>query len=293
VEILMSIQIESFYEKETGSLTHIVYDIETKDAIVIDPVLDYSAASSAISYTSIDLIIEFVQKQDLKLHYSLDTHIHADHLSGSDELKQRIPSLKSVINKNVCEVQKIFAPIYNLQNFATDGSQFDVLLSEDEDLIAGSIKIKPIFTPGHTPTCTCFLIEDCLFSGDALFMPDFGTGRCDFPAGNAKDLYHSVHEKLFKLPDATKIYVGHDYMPGGRELRFTSTISEQKEKNIHITASTREDEFVDFRTSRDEKLSTPKLLLPSIQININAGKLPAAENNEVSYLKIPITLKDK
>lgn len=282
-------KLQHFFDPTTFTLTYIVYDEQTKDALIIDPVLDYDANSSSITDTSVLAVVSFVKEHHLKVHYSLETHAHADHLSGAQFLKEKIPGLKVGIGKNITAVQDVFKNIYNFKDMPVDGSQFDSLLDENTELKAGSITVKTIFTPGHTPACSTYLIEDMAFTGDALFMPDFGTGRCDFPAGSAKDLYNSVHNKLYKLPNETRTFTGHDYQPGGRELQFESTIGEQKKDNIHIKESTTEQEYIDFRTSRDATLKAPRLLLQSIQVNIHAGHLPKPEDNNTRYLKLPLT----
>lgn len=284
----MNIKVQHFYDKETYTLTYVVFDEITKDAVVIDPVLNYDQAASKISHKSIDQILEFTKSKQLHIHYILETHAHADHLTGAMELKKKIVGARVGIGKNITKVQSAFKDIFNLESLCTNGSQFDVLLKETIPLIAGTLEIKTIYTPGHTPACCSFLIGDNLFTGDTIFMPDYGTGRCDFPAGSAKDLYHSIHCKLYELPEKTKVFTGHDYQPNGRELKFVSTIGEQKTDNIQLKANTTEEEFVKFRTERDAKLSAPKLLLPSVQFNIDAGNMPKAENNGTSYFKIPI-----
>lgn len=284
----MSLSLETFFDKNTYTLTYVVYDENSNDAIIIDPVLDYDQAASKVSDQSIKKIQEFLSNKNLNVHYILETHAHADHLTGAAELKKRIPNAKIGIGKNITKVQNVFSKVFNLKDFNTNGIQFDILLNEDEILKAGTIEIVTIFTPGHTPACSSYLIDDMVFTGDALFMPDFGTGRCDFPAGSAKDLYHSIHEKLYKLPDETRVFTGHDYQPNGRELKYESTIKESKLSNIQLKESTTEAEYVEFRTKRDATLSAPKLLLPSIQVNIDAGHLPQVEDNGARYLKIPI-----
>lgn len=280
--------IKTFFDKNTFTLTYVVYDEYSKDAVIIDPVLDYDPAASKVSDDSINKVYDYVNNLQLNVHYILETHAHADHLTGAAELKKRLPNTKIGIGKNITKVQDVFSSVFNLKDFNINGSQFDILLNEEEPLNAGTIVIKTIFTPGHTPACSSYLIDDMVFTGDALFMPDFGTGRCDFPAGSAKDLYHSVHEKLYKLPNQTKVFTGHDYQPNGRDLKFESTIGENKKSNIQLKEHTKEEDFIEFRTKRDAKLSAPRLLLPSIQVNINAGHLPSKEDNETRYLKIPI-----
>ena len=286
----MKLTIKEFFDKATWTLTYVVSDSKTSDAIIIDPVWDYDPATSKLSTTSADELLSYIKNHNLHVHYILETHAHADHISGAQVLKQKLPYAKVGIGARISEVQKVFKDFFNLDSsFNTNGNQFDVLLNEQENIKAGSIEIKTIFTPGHTPACSSFLIEDCAFVGDAIFMPDYGTGRCDFPAGSADDLYISVHKKLYALPDSTRVFVGHDYMPNKRGLQFESTIGEQKEKNIQLKAHTTRDEFVGFRTARDKTLDAPKLILPSVQINIAAGLLPEDENNGQKYLKIPIS----
>jgi glyoxylase-like metal-dependent hydrolase (beta-lactamase superfamily II) len=282
--------LKTFFDEDTHTLTYVVYDENSKDAVIIDPVLDYNPAASKVSDISIKKVEEFVGSEGLNVRYILETHAHADHLTGAAELKKRIPSAKIGIGKNITIVQDLFSEVFNLKDFNTNGVQFDVLLNEEETLKAGTIEIKTIFTPGHTPACSSYLVGEMVFTGDALFMPDFGTGRCDFPSGSAKDLYHSIHEKLYKLPDETRFFTGHDYQPNGRELRYESTIGESKSSNIQLKESTSESEFVEFRTKRDATLPAPRLLLPSIQVNIDAGHLPQEDDNGTRYLRIPVRI---
>lgn len=283
-------KVKNYYDVETATLTYLVYNEQTKDAVLIDPVLNYDAASGKVSFESIEEVKKDVESLGLNLHYLLETHAHADHLSGAYELKKIFPNAKTVINSNITLVQEVFAGVFNLET-KTDGSQFDILMKEGDKICAGTIEIELIETPGHTPACGTYLIANKIFTGDTLFMPDFGTGRCDFPKGDAEKLFNSIHEKLYKLPDDTEVYVGHDYMPNGRELKFKTTIGESKRNNIHVKDNTSSSEFVNWRRNRDKELKAPKLLLPSIQVNIEAGKLPEEENNGTSYLKIPLNLK--
>ena len=281
--------VKEFFDKATWTLTYVVFDPTTKDAIILDPVWDYDQPSSKMSTASVDQVLEFTKSNNLTVHYILETHAHADHVSGSQILKQKIPGSKVGIGARIADVQKVFKAVFNLDpNFKTDGSQFDLLLEEGKQLKAGSLVIETIYTPGHTPACGSYVIGDAVFTGDALFMPDYGTGRCDFPSGSASDLYTSVHEKLYKLPNHYRVFVGHDYQPNGRALAFESTIGEQKKRNIQLNAETTKEQFVTFRNSRDKTLAAPKLLLPSVQVNIDAGQLPKAEQNGTRYLKIPV-----
>lgn len=283
------IKVKEFFDKSTWTLTYLVFDEKTQDAVVIDPVWDYDPASSKTSETSARQVIDFISKQELKLHLILETHAHADHLSGSQILKREFPQAQIAIGSHIKKVQSVFKEVFALpESFKTDGSQFDRLLEDGEIVSAGSIDFKVIFTPGHTPACVSYLMDDHLFVGDALFMPDYGTGRCDFPAGSAIDMYHSVHDRLYELSDHLKVYTGHDYMPEGRPLRFVATLGEEKRENIQLRKETKLEEFVQFRKERDRKLSAPKLLLPSVQVNIAAGLLPEPEKNGRRYLKIPI-----
>lgn len=284
-------QIKVLFHKDTFTLTYIVYDEATKDAVVIDPVLDYNPNSSTYSTDFIDLIEDELGKLGLTLHLILDTHVHADHMTGAQILKDRFPMARYGIGETIGIVQSTFKQIYNLPELASDGRQFDLLFKEGEGFEAGSLSFTPIHTPGHTPACYSYLIEDCLFTGDALFMPDFGTGRCDFPKGSADDLYHTIHEKLYKLPEETRVFVGHDYSPGGRDLKWETSIGESKKANIQLGDSTGKDEFLQFRKERDRALDTPRLLYPSIQFNINGGKFPKPESNGKMYLKIPFGAK--
>jgi glyoxylase-like metal-dependent hydrolase (beta-lactamase superfamily II) len=232
-----------------------------------------------------------VKGEGLNIHLIMETHAHADHISGAQVLKQAFPKAPVVIGNRIRDVQKQFGALYNLQTpFAPDGHQFDALLDDQQEIHAGSLAIKVLFTPGHTPACASYCIGDTVFTGDALFMPDFGTGRCDFPLGSAADLFDSV-QKLYKLADSTRTFTGHDYQPGGRALAYESTIGEHKKSNIHIKASTTKDEFVAFRTKRDATLAVPRLLLPSVQVNICAGHLPPPESNNTRFLKSPITIE--
>lgn len=282
-------QIKEFFDVNTWTLTYVVWDDVTKDAIVIDPVMDYDPAASKTSEESAQIVIDFLRAKQLNLHFILETHAHADHLSGSQIIKKQYPNAKIAIGEKITQVQEVFKNVFDLPaDFKTDGSQFDKLLKDGEEFSAGSIKIKTLFTPGHTPACASYYIEGNLFVGDALFMPDYGTGRCDFPAGSAVDLYHSIHDRIYELPENTKIYTGHDYMPNNRPLKFMSTIAEEKKDNIQLKGHTPLEEFVRFRTERDRTLSAPKLLLPSVQVNIDAGHLPKPSLNGKRYLRIPI-----
>lgn len=284
--------VKEFFDKATWTLTYVVYDPKTKDAVIIDPVWDYDPASSTLTTDSSQKVLQFVREYHLNVLNILETHAHADHISGAQVLKQSLPGVKIGIGANIREVQNVFKKVFNLDgSFKTDGSQFDFLLEEAKPHYAGSLKVETIYTPGHTPACSSYVIGDAVFTGDALFMPDYGTGRCDFPAGSAEQLYNSIHEKLYKLPDETRVFTCHDYQPDGRPLEFESTIGEQKRANIQLNEKTSSQEFIAFRLKRDKELAAPRLLLPSIQVNINAGQLHPAEDNGTHYLKLPIREK--
>jgi glyoxylase-like metal-dependent hydrolase (beta-lactamase superfamily II) len=289
----MAMEIETFYDPATYTLTFAVYDAATKDAVVIDPVLDYDPLGSATSTTSVEKLAAFVRAKGLNLHYVLETHAHADHLSASQWLKKHFGA-KVAIGERIREVQETFKGVFDLgEGFRTDGSQFDRLLRDGETLTAGSLSVKVIATPGHTPACVSFLVGDAVFTGDALFTEDYGTGRCDFPKGSAAALYESIHEKLYQLPDTTRVFVGHDYQPNGRQVRWETTIGKSKEQNPQLRATTKKEDFVAAREKRDAKLAPPRLLWPSVQVNVNAGKLPAPHANGLRYLNVPLDLKKK
>lgn len=282
--------IKDFYDPATFTLTYVVHDPASKDAIVIDPVLDYDPGSSSTSTRSVELVSKYLTDNGLRLRYVLETHAHADHLSGSQWLKKHHGG-DVAIGARITEVQEVFKGVFDLgADFVPDGRQFDRLLSDGEVLEAGSIPVRVIATPGHTPACVSFLVEDAVFSGDSLFIEDYGVGRCDFPKGSAESLYESVHEKLYSLPDSTRVFVGHDYQPGGRPVRAETTIGASKKENIQLKASTPKEEFVKVRKARDATLAAPRLLLPSVQVNVNAGKLPSPHANGKRYLNVPVNL---
>jgi glyoxylase-like metal-dependent hydrolase (beta-lactamase superfamily II) len=288
----MSKQIEAFYDERTSTMTYVVSDPETRDAVVIDPVLDYDGKASKTWTESADRVIDYIRDRGLNLRYILETHAHADHLSGSQVIREAFPEATLAIGKKITEVQALFKEVFDLpEDFPTDGRQFDELYSEGQTIEAGSLEFEVIETPGHTPADVTYKIEDAIFTGDALFMPDMGTGRCDFPGGSAREMYHSVHDKLYELPDDTTVYVGHDYQPGGRDLAYSATIGEHKRNNVKLTEDTSREEFVEAREQRDAQLDAPQLLFQSVQVNVDAGKLPEpSDSNQVRYLRIPINV---
>lgn len=283
-------EIKAFFDARTWTLTYVVWDASTKDAVIIDPVLDFDPASGKVWRESLDEVEAFLKEQGLNLRLVLETHAHADHLTGAALLKDRF-GVPVGVGKHIADVQSIFAPIFDLDpSVPRDGSQFDLLIADGDVVEAGSLPIHAIHTPGHTPACMTYRIGDALFTGDALFMPDYGVGRCDFPGGSADTLYSSVHDRIYDFPAEMRIFTGHDYQPGGRALRYEATVGESRDHNIQLRADTTREEFVKFRTARDRTLSAPRLLLPSIQVNIDAGRLPPAHENGKRYLLTPLAI---
>lgn len=285
--------IESFHDPATSTLTYVVYDPSSRDAVVIDPVLDYDAVYSQTSTSSVGAVAALVEREGLRLHYVLETHAHADHLSGSQYLKRRFGG-KVGIGARITEIQQVFSGIFDLDpSFAVDGSQFDVLFGDGDEIHAGTLRIQVLATPGHTPACVSYRLDDVVFTGDALFIEDYGTGRCDFPRGSADALYTSVHERLYALPDETRVFVGHDYQPNGRPVRCETTIGRSKASNVQLRASTTRAQFVELRSARDRTLPPPRLLYPSVQVNIDGGRLPRPRANGRRYLAIPLNTRRK
>ncbi|MSP19211.1 MAG: MBL fold metallo-hydrolase [Bdellovibrionales bacterium] len=285
------ISIQHFFDIGTSTLTYVVWDSLTNDGIVIDPVWNYEAATATLSTESIEQVSAFLKKSQINIHWILETHAHADHISGAQVLKNKYPNAKIAMGERITELQKAFKPHFDLQDLNTEGGQFDRLFKNNEIFQAGSIKIKVLFTPGHTPACCSYVIEDAVFTGDCLLMPDSGTGRCDFPGGSADTLFTSISEILFNLPETTRVFVGHDYQPQNRDLKFQCQMSEEKRGNIHLNNNTSRADYIRFRVERDSSLKTPRLLLPSIQLNIAAGKLPNPRPDGKHYLIIPLLLK--
>jgi len=279
--------VRAFFDEATFTVSYVVSDPETRRGAIIDPVLDYDPSSGRTTTRSADAIIDYISATDLGVDWILETHVHADHLSGAPYCKEKLGG-HTAIGRNVSAVQNVFKGIFNIKDLATDGSQFEHLFDDSETFKLGNIDAHVIATPGHTPACVTYVIGDCAFVGDTLFMPDFGTARTDFPGGSARQLYNSI-QQIFTLPDDTRLFMCHDYKAPGREVfAWETTVHEQREKNIHINDTVSEDEFVALREGRDSQLGMPKLILPSIQVNIRAGLLPEAEDNGVRYLKIPL-----
>lgn len=279
--------IEPFFDERTATLTYLVFDEVTKDAVVIDPVLDFDPAGGKLWTESLERLSAFIDARGLKLHWVLETHVHADHLTGSEWLRRRYGA-KLGVSARVTEVQKVFQGVFDLAELKTDGSQFDRLLADGEKLRAGSLAFEARATPGHTPACTSFVIEDAVFTGDALFLDDVGVGRCDFPRGDAAALYDSVTQKLWTLPDATRVFTGHDYPPAGRTWKASTTIQESKRRNVQLNVEMTRAAFIEKRQARDRGLSAPRLLYPSVQFNVDAGRLPRPVASGQRYLKVPL-----
>jgi len=284
---LISPQVTPFFDADSHTISYIVQDPSSSACAVIDPVLEFNYSSGTLNSSGADAIIEHIQTHELELEWLIETHIHADHVSASSYIKERIGG-RLLIGEAITVVQRVFGEVYNEdQNFKRDGSQFDLLLKDNDEYSIGNLKARAIHTPGHTPACMTHIIGDCVFVGDTLFMPDAGTARTDFPGGCAQQIYRSV-KRILSLPQSTRLFMCHDYCPNGRALKFETTVEEQRQLNIHINETISESEFVTMREARDRALDVPKLILPSLQINIRAGCLPASSSNNTIYLKIPI-----
>ena len=285
----MTIHIKSFFDQTTSTFTYPLSDASSGHCIIIDPVLNYDPKSGRTSTQSADEVVAFVNDQQLNTEWILETHAHADHLTAAHYLKAKLGG-KIAIGERIPQVQKVFQGVFNLgDRFKTDGSQFDCLLKDNDIIPFGDSSLQCLFVPGHTPACVAYHIDNAIFVGDTLFMPDVGTARCDFPGGDAHQLYQSI-KKLLNHPPDTKLYLCHDYPPNGRVAQCETTIEQQTSNNIHIHDGISEEAFVLMRTARDKTLEMPALMLPAIQVNIRAGELPAAEANGTAYLKIPLNV---
>ena len=280
--------VEGFFDDASNTISYIVKDPTSKSCALIDSVLDFDIASGRTSFESADKMIAYVEENQLEVQWILETHVHADHLSAAPYLKQKFGA-KIGIGANITTVQEVFGKAFNAgTEFAMDGSQFDRLFDDGETFEIGSLQVKTMNTPGHTPACMTFIIGDAAFVGDTLFMPDFGTARTDFPGGSAEELYKSIWN-ILQLAPKTRLFMCHDYKaPGRDEFKWETTVQEQRVANVHVKEGTTMEEFVAFRTERDANLSMPKLILPSVQVNMRAGQMPPAEEDGTSYLKIPI-----
>ena len=284
----MKPDVKAFFDEATFTVSYVVKDPGSDSAAIIDSVLDYDPKSGRTDTTSADEIIAYVKKNGLEIEWLLETHAHADHLSAAPYIQKELGGT-TAIGSNITEVQDVFAKLFNVEKgFQTDGRQFEHLFEDGEEFKIGGLTLRAMHTPGHTPACMTYVTDGAAFVGDTLFMPDFGTARADFPGGDARTLYQSI-QKVLALPDDTTLYMCHDYKaPGRDEYAWETTVAEQKAANVHVGEGKTEDDFVTMREARDATLEMPTLILPSVQVNIRAGEMPPAEDNGVSYLKIPI-----
>jgi glyoxylase-like metal-dependent hydrolase (beta-lactamase superfamily II) len=279
--------LRSFFDAATHTVTYLVWDPATRAAAVIDPVLDFDPNAGRLSTVSADAVISAAAEENLRIDWILDTHAHADHLSGADYLR-RLTGAKLGIGALITKVQKAFVPLFGVTSNAPDAHVFDLLLKEGDTLPLGNLEIRVLHTPGHTPACVTYLIDDMAFVGDTLFMPDYGTARADFPGGDAATLFRSIH-KILALPSETRVFVGHDYLPKSRDtFVWETTVAEERASNVHVHEGVSEHDFVEMREARDKTLAAPRLILPSLQVNIRAGALPPAEADGKVYLKLPV-----
>jgi glyoxylase-like metal-dependent hydrolase (beta-lactamase superfamily II) len=287
---MSDVRIQAFFHEPTFTVSYIIADPVTGHCAVVDPVLDYDANSARTSSEFADRMIAFIRAQRYRLQWILETHAHADHLSAAQHFRAELGG-QIAIGEHIVQVQQMFGKLFNAGNeFARDGSQFDRLLRDDEIFAIGELPVRVLHTPGHTLACITYLIDDCAFIGDTLFMPDYGSARCDFPGGDARTLYRSIR-RILALPPQMRLFLCHDYLPPGRsEYCWQTTVAEQRAGNVHAHAGIDEDTFVAQRTARDRELAKPRLLLPSVQVNMRAGQFPPAEGNGVSYLKIPLNM---
>jgi glyoxylase-like metal-dependent hydrolase (beta-lactamase superfamily II) len=282
--------IHAFFDEPTNTVSYLVADPETREAAVVDPVLDYDHKSGKANVKSADAILAKAKAEGFDIRLVLETHVHADHLSGAPYIKLKTGA-KVAIGERIKEVQKIFRPVFNAMDVSGDGSEFDILFKDGDRFRIGNLEGEVIATPGHTPACVSYRIEDAVFVGDTMFMPDYGTARADFPGGDARTLYRSI-QRLLSLPGETRLFMCHDYLPkeGRKNYAWETTVAEERARNVHVHEGVSEEDFVNMRTSRDATLSAPVLLMPSIQVNMRAGQLPPADTNGVHYLRVPITL---
>lgn len=281
------IHVEMLFHEQSSTFTYVVHGFDSDECVVIDPCLDIDLASGSLHTSSVEKVSMYIEAKNLRCRYILETHAHADHLTAAYYLKAKHGG-DIVIGAFIGDIQKTFAEIYSEPtDFSLCGEQFDILLNDGDELVLDDFTIKSIHVPGHTPACMAYIVEDAVFVGDTLFMPDSGTARCDFPGGDARTLFRSI-QRLFELPDNTRVFVCHDYQPGGRELQFESSIAEQKLNNIHVNHNVTESEYVEMRETRDATLAMPKLMLPSLQVNIRAGALPVSPLTNKAFITLPI-----
>lgn len=281
--------VQGFFDEATFTITYLVADEDSGESVIIDPVIEYDAGRAKLASTPIDLVLDVAADKGFRITRVLDTHAHADHLSAADYVRRKTGA-RYGIGGRITEVQTVFKTLFNAKDVNTNGVVFDDLFADGETYKVGELEAKVIATPGHTPACVTYVIGDAAFVGDTMFMPDYGTARTDFPGGDAGTLYDSI-QKILSLPEETRVFVGHDYLPEGRtEYVWETTVAEQKAKNIHVHDGISREQFIEMRNKRDAKLAPPRLIMPSLQVNIRAGQLPPAEDNGKQYIKIPVSL---
>ena len=289
VDMTQRPEVTPFFDEDTNTFSYVVKDPASQACAVVDSVMEIDYAAGRTSLAGADKIIEFIKEHDLKLEWLIETHVHADHLSAAPYIQEKLGG-KIGIGANITVVQETFGKIFNAgTEFARDGSQFDALFNDGDEYRVGELACHAMHTPGHTPACMTHVMGDAAFVGDTLFMPDGGTARADFPGGDARVLYQSI-QRVLSLPDEVRLFMCHDYQPGGRELEYLTTVKAEKESNIHVHNGIDENAFVEMRETRDATLDMPRLILPSLQVNMRAGHLPDAEDNGTVYLKLPLNL---
>lgn len=279
--------VKAFFDQATNTITYVVRDPATNACAVIDPVLDFDHAAGRLSYENADLVVDYITENGLQLEWLIETHVHADHLSSAPYIQEKLGG-KIGVGAGISIVQGVFGKVFNEgTEFSRDGSQFDALFEDGDTYQIGEMQVTTLHTPGHTPACMTHVIGDAAFVGDTLFMPDSGSARADFPGGDAGVLYDSI-QKVLALPDETRLFMCHDYGPGGRDVQWETSVAAQKAANIHVGGGNSRADFIRFRTERDAELAMPKLIIPSIQVNMRAGNLPEQADNGVTYLKVPL-----
>ncbi|MCI5043411.1 MAG: MBL fold metallo-hydrolase [Aquisalinus sp.] len=281
------LEVKSYFDPATATVTYLIWDTKTSEAAIIDPVMDFEMSTASLSTKSVDVVLRDAVQQGLRLRWVLETHAHADHLSAAHYIREKTDA-KIGIGARITDVQQGFRALFNATDISTDGQVFDALFEDEDELLIGDLSVRVMHTPGHTPACVSYLVADAVFVGDTLFMPDFGTARTDFPGGDAAILYQSI-QRLLSLPPETRMFVGHDYPPEGRDKpAWETTVSDQRGNNIHVRDGVTGKEFVEERTARDATLSAPRLILPSLQVNIRAGAMPPVNADGHIYLKLPV-----
>ena len=291
---MSSPQVTCFFHHDTNTCTYVVKDASSNHAMIVDPVMDFEAGAARTAHDHNKTVEAFCRSNDMIVDYIIETHVHADHLTGAEYLATQFPNAKTAIGENVTTVQAVFQKIFNLDpekdQFIPDGSQFCMLLKDNQIFMLGKSQVKVLYTPGHTPACISLVVGNAVFTGDTLFMPDMGTARCDFPGGSVDQLYKSIQRLYNELPDDTRVFVGHDYAPDGREVAWETTIGTSKSTNKQIMADTTLEDFGVFRRARDAQLMAPRLIIPALQVNLRNGSMPPPEDNGTVYLKVPMNV---